>query len=367
MTVKRCVAACITVLCVIGVLQALPAAAATSATDPPRLTFPTGVACPLITVYASRGSGEAFDDSMLGAGAQLQPLYKYFIARYGSQNVGLEANGYPAAAVINPWTNTPDPYKLAHDYKPSLLRGVKDAVADIKAFASKCGTGIHRTLVIAGYSQGADVVRRAMAQIPSSSLSVYLDVQILLFGDPNFSPAEDYDAGGRVYEYGDYHQVVGSGRAFYKLGGLPAPPPLPQTYPLPLSWCHHNDPVCQLLGTSISRHEDYASRDAYSAVTQATLTDASWLIPRATAALGAGLQHRQVYIGFDYIPPIAGPHKGLPSKILFSAYVDGKFIGSRWVYSSGHLYATMPDKGWHTISIYALNHLIEEKRIQATW
>jgi hypothetical protein len=303
---------------------------------------------------------------MLGAGAQLQPLYKYFIARYGSKNVGLEANGYPAVAVINPWTNKPDPYKLLHDYKPSVLRGVKDAVADIKAFASKCGAGVH-TLIIAGYSQGADVVRRAMAQIPASSLPPSLFRQIILFGDPNFSPAEDYDSHGKVYEYGDYHQQVGKGRAFYALGGLPAPPPLPRTYPLPLSWCHQNDSVCQRWGTSDSQHENYASRDAYSAATQADIADAYWLIPRATAAFGAGLGHRQVHIGLDYIPPIAGPRKGLPSKIRFTSYLDGHLAGSKWVYSSASLNITLADKSWHTISVYALNHLIEEKRIQATW
>src|SRR5262249_6023544 len=134
------------------------------------------------------------------------------VAQYGSRNVGIEANGYPAVPVVDPWLHQPDPWYLLHDYKPSVNRGVTDAVADITAYAHRCASGYHK-LVIAGYSQGADVVRRALARISSQTYSSTLSVQVTIYGDPNFNPAEDITFGsGGIDENGSFRQVIGVGR-----------------------------------------------------------------------------------------------------------------------------------------------------------
>jgi hypothetical protein len=340
------------------------------ATDPPRVTFPTGTQCPAIVVYASRGSGEAFDDSGLGAGTQLVQLYKDLVAEYGVQNVGLESNGYPAVPVVNPWTHLPDPYYLLHDYKPSVLRGVKDAVADIKALASRCKSQ-SMTLVVAGYSQGADVTRRALAQVPPSGLSNKF-VMTLLFGDPNFSPREDLwsNATNPIIENGDFYQAEGAGRHLYKTGGLPPPPSIEGLYD-PISWCHHGDPVCQFGDLNIARHEDYAARDIASAAFQIT-NSAPWRLPLAmVASLPEVVGKRQAPISPAYFSPLTGPNKGRPTSALFTTYIDGREVDSRWIPQAQLLvnndyFVRLPDKNWHVVSVYALGHLITQKRIRSS-
>jgi hypothetical protein len=345
---------------VAGFLQGFASVAAGAATDPPRVTFPPGVSCPAVAVYASRGSGEAFDDSTLGAGSQLEPLYADLVAEYGSTKVGLEANGYPAAPIVDPWFKKLDPYYLLHDYKPSVMHGVADAVADITAYANKCRKGYH-TLVVAGYSQGADVVRRAMARIPYSSFPSRMTVQVVLFGDPNFSPSENF-------AFGDYHQVEGAGRRYYKLGGLSAPPAFSSLYRV-MSWCHNGDPVCQAGGSLPSEHGTYAESDGFAVACQIYAT-VGWRIPIALASFSPRRsQHLLIYPA--YFPPDVGPSKDKPSTALFLTDVDGHRVDSRWLPVSeiGTNYGftiTLPDKNWHMVSVYALGHLIEEKRIRIT-
>ena len=106
-------------LALLAVVAVPPAAMA--ATDPPRKTFPTGVNCPAITVYASRGSGEPFDDGGLGAGSQIRGLYDLLVQRYGTENVGLIANGYPAVPVIDPFV-VKTPYYSPLKTKPVIVR-----------------------------------------------------------------------------------------------------------------------------------------------------------------------------------------------------------------------------------------------------
>lgn len=373
MTTRKCAA---TSLAAAGLAVAVCAAVlgpssalAASATDPPRLTLPAGVTCPNVMVYASRGSGESFDDGTLGAGAQLRPLFEQLQLKYGAGNVGLMANGYPAVPVTNPWTHGPGFKRLILDYKPSVLRGVADAVADITGYFNQCGGSGYLTLVVAGYSQGADVVRRALAQIPPSSVPYGFSVQTILLGDPNFDPQEDFTFGSLqlMSEHGAYApDKIGRGRQFYHASRLPAPPSIDMAY-LVSSWCHNDDPICQG-GDLVSQHTNYASLDVF---TMASLISASvpWLTPVAFPYFYPA--HGAISVSPAFFPPIAGPSVGQPSSAFYITTVDGRRVDERTVYagmigSNGSYSIPMPDTNWHDVAVYGLGHLLEEKMVRAS-
>ena len=359
---------CLASICVIGILQAVAPIAADASvhTDPPRVTFPAGVSCPAVAVYAARGSGEAFDDSTLGAGAQLLPFYNDLKALYGAKNVGLEADGYPAVAVVDPWLHLPDLWYLVHDYKPSLMGGIADATADIKAYAHKCRHGDH-LLVVAGYSQGADVVRRAMAVIPRSSFSAGMSVQVIMFGDPNFSPKEDlnyHPYTGNIDEQGNFNQAdIGVGRVAADLHAISQPPSVNFAYS-PRSWCNHKDLVCQTGYLSTSAHTSYGSLDAFAA-TMLIFSPVPNLTPTVDASFFPATS-RRVDVSPNYWPPPGG----IPSTAVMKTYVDGHLVNSRRIRNVGigqsqDFTIRLPNHKWHLVSVVALGHLIEEEPIRA--
>lgn len=309
---------------------AIPASASTPSTDRPLVMLPAGVSCPAIMVYAIRGSGEKLSDDH-GAGSQLWPVYQQLVKEYGARHVGLEANAYPAVPVTDPWVHLPDLWYLLHDYKPSVNRGVADAVADIKGYARKCHRGDH-ALVIAGYSQGADVARRALARInPTQTFSVGMRVSlsVLLFGDPNFNPAErdlpPYD--GTADEQGSFQSREGVGRwADRQLHAMPVAPRLSFWYNL-RSWCYHGDPVCQVGGLHFEVHSRYAARYAYAAT-----TFVSAAVPQEVATpdcifLRNSPSSRRIEVSPEYFPAPSNPG----GTTVLTTYIDGRLVDSRTI------------------------------------
>jgi hypothetical protein len=204
------------------------------------------VGCPQLIFYGVRGSGEAFDDSTLGLGAPLYSVYSDLVPAFqgGTGVVGAVANGYPAVSV---------PWKLAR-YTSSVSDGVASILADLPALHASCPNSY---FVVAGYSQGADVVRRALPNLDPSRNRI---MTVKLFGDPNWRPGE---AG--VRQSGDFG-FTNTGIATLA-GKLRRAPAVPASFVNRLdSWCKAADPVCQ--GTDwfdASAHLRYSPNETQAA------------------------------------------------------------------------------------------------------
>jgi cutinase len=189
---------------------------------PPRISM-TG--CPTLIFYGVRGSGEAFDDGTLALGPTLYSLYRNLADEYEQGFVGAVANGYRAVPVKS--------YKVV-TYTTSVAEGVASMTADLPALSTRCPDSY---FVVAGYSQGADVVRRALPDLDSATRGRISRVQ--LFGDPNWRPNEP-----GIQESGDFGATdTGIATKVSKLRRLPA---LPTDLGSRVqSWCHAADPICQ--------------------------------------------------------------------------------------------------------------------------
>jgi hypothetical protein len=183
-------------------------------------------ACPDVEVIGARGTTER-----PGLGVLLAPLAQQ-LTRDLPQTVRTTAVDYPAS----------------FNYTASVRQGVTSLAADVEQTAAACAD---TKFVLAGYSQGANVVGDALAgrsvrgraaaqpAIPAA-LSDRV-VAVLLFGDPTFTAGEDFNVGT-----GTRSGVFPRGA-----GGLDGFADRTQ------SFCNRNDRFCQG-GTSLAAHLDYA-------------------------------------------------------------------------------------------------------------
>jgi hypothetical protein len=244
--------------------------------------------CPMVIEYAVRGTLEDLDESNTavgghpagskfwsltglahdgGGGVVGESVYQALQEVYGS-SVGRYADYYPADDILS-GANVLTLTSLA---VASIQAGVTRAVNDLNTLATACPAS---RLVLLGYSQGAMVLRRALA---SSSLSTAVSsprVIVELFGDAEFTPAEANQPGSAGYTsakaattllgtYSGGH----TGLAYaFEPSLIPTAPALPARFRV-LSWCHDQELVCQGNG-SLDPHLTYGQQDGYAAARSA--------------------------------------------------------------------------------------------------
>jgi hypothetical protein len=244
-------------------------------------------ACTSVIEYVARGTGEDLDEygaahagnpayqkywsvsglaTDHGAGVIGNAVYNNLVASEPAGSVRLYSDYYPADDVVS----LTDLASFAGLAQASVNAGVVRAVADLNNIRSSCPNS---RLLVVGYSQGAVVLRRALASPSLSSAVASPNALVELFGDAEFQASEANQPGSAGY--------TPSKAAFTLLGGyqpnyggfvLPLEPTLFDSAPtIPsrfavASWCHDKDPVCQLnLGTTMDQHLTYGQEDGYAA------------------------------------------------------------------------------------------------------
>ena len=202
--------------------------------------------CPQLIFYYSRGSGQTLGPDPAGLGSPGLALYAAVRTRFGALNVASMANTYPAAPVSS---------YLSGRYTRSVAAGVTSELRNIDDLMGICPTS---DLLLAGFSQGAQVTRVALARLSESEQ--HHVTAVVLFGDPYFSASE---AGVTVYG-GFTPRQVGILRQFRPK----TTPAIPSAFGGKVfTWCHPADSVCQGLhrGNGKASHSTYGT-DAQGAV-----------------------------------------------------------------------------------------------------
>jgi hypothetical protein len=230
-----------------------PAAAASSAaaSSSAAVTDYIEGPCPSIIVYGSRGSdqpGPGQDPKpgqpeRHGLGLAIWEIYAALAATRPTGDVTYVANPYPA---VDPLAD------LAHleNYVDSVNAGVAELQAAVPAIALECPAA---KIAVIGYSQGADVTRRAVHGLSNPSGRI----KVFQLADPHF------DADEATVEYtGNYDPVwTGLARNLADLGVLTPAPAFRAEWNVE-SWCHGADIVCQYPAGTIDTHVNYHDLDA---------------------------------------------------------------------------------------------------------
>jgi cutinase len=205
-------------------------------TSPPTTTTtapPPPYQCGDLKFFGARGSGQASDDHG-GYGKEIASTLTFLNNLLPARtNLQSQAVDYPAIAV-KWWL----PSYYVADYQASKDAGVQSLQFDVRQYIRNCPT---KPIILAGYSQGADVVG-------DTFLSLDLDEKahiaaVIMFGDPKFNPAKSQNK----VNQGNYKYWFGV--ATQPVLGRTTPPPrvIPDTQQQQSrvhSYCTKGDPVC---------------------------------------------------------------------------------------------------------------------------
>ncbi|WP_405779827.1 cutinase family protein [Streptomyces sp. NBC_00859] len=239
-----------------GPSHAVAAKGAASSSKAPKNRSATD--CESYAILGSRGSGQLFDDPEFhGYGEQVSAFLNSFISAKGlsEANTLQWANPYPAIAVAGA-SGVPNSVSASlgwGTYTNSVQMGQIALTNEIDSIESACGSST--TIILAGYSQGAQVTANAYQALTSAQLA---DIGgVALFGDPLFNPDSQSARGDFT-----------PGRR----GALAHPasrtrPEFPSSQKV-LSYCHGDDPICQGffsfkpfgLTTSMTGHLNYQDK-----------------------------------------------------------------------------------------------------------
>lgn len=220
-------------------------------------------------VIAVRGSGEPDNG---GAGRTVGPFIKQLETQADPGAVNGEGLDYPAVPVI-PSKKTllfgllGGPIAFVNlvaeqaaqkkiQYDRSVGQGVANLVDVVKARASRCA---RVKLVLAGYSQGANVIRDALPKLTGLAPQIGA---VILFGDPEFDPhsAAAVKAGGYNPSR---HGVLGLPKSDF-----------PTVFqPHLASYCRDGDLICQGFPNTTAAHSHYPPQNTNEAARKA----AEWL------------------------------------------------------------------------------------------
>jgi pimeloyl-ACP methyl ester carboxylesterase len=156
----------------------------------------TAKTCAPAYFIGARGSGEKKTDGH-GLGTLLDAQYQQLLASLHVDGKVLEERAvkYPAVSVFN-----------LNLINGSFQNSVEDGVADLlHQIDDLAGCKKKPKIIVAGYSQGAVVVRWALQDLPSSQRSMI--VGAIVYGDPGFDPNDDGNLG--TYDGGHYGALVG--------------------------------------------------------------------------------------------------------------------------------------------------------------
>jgi hypothetical protein len=154
----------------------------------------------------------------------------------GKRTVDAQWLDYPALSVPAIFQTWPP----GADYLNSVQNGVDTLKAEISLITSHCNSWV----AVAGYSQGALVIRRALAELPTSQTRRVAG--IALFGDP-----ARHDAGDGLDHFGG---AQGSGRnGIYETTTGQRVAASPRGRGLAASWCVPDDAVCDFTAANLVR------------------------------------------------------------------------------------------------------------------
>jgi hypothetical protein len=202
--------------------------------------------CEPVHVIAARGSGDPDAD---GPGSTLRPFIKQLEALADPGVVGGEGLPYPAVSIIKP---------EGAGYQKSVHTGIENLVQLAENRAHACG---NEKLVLAGFSQGAQVVHSALPQLESIASHVGA---VVLFGDPHFDP----------------HSRAAEGTFSPRRHGILGLPDhdFPPAFANVVSYCKGGDWICQGEPNTTTAHGQYAPKFTE----QAAQKVAEWLSLRRT-------------------------------------------------------------------------------------
>lgn len=283
-----------------------------------------GANCPATIIYGVRGVGEQASKDSLG-----DTIYSIYTET--KSLTGRTATGFASAIgyAANQYTSASKSALVASAgaaYADSVLPGVDYAVTDLISLHADCARS---SIVAIGYSEGADVLRRAFNLISETvpagqQFTSYTGITAYLLGDPNFDSKETEQSSG---DFGVSSQGLLT-HAFL-LGGvnikLSAPPAMPST----LGWwtyCHALDPVCQT-GYDLSQHMNYPPRDGYGIAARiaekhqfkVAATPEAFISRSAVCGVNGGQPAAQVYISML--------DSNYPNPQTFTFYRDNTLIG----------------------------------------
>jgi hypothetical protein len=199
--------------------------------------------CEDFFVVGARGSGEAQDERG-GFGIAIEPFVTDLRAALaGAAAVGAEAVTYPALSIpdlLSIGGTGGDPGAATESYDASVAQGGVAGADILDRQAAACPD---QKFVLAGYSQGADVIGNVIGRRPGLYGRI---AAVALFGDPRFDPATSAPSDGGAT----------SGRGIAGIARV-IPPELADRY---RTVCLANDIVCQGVGegNSPGRHLLYA-------------------------------------------------------------------------------------------------------------
>lgn len=204
-------------------------------------------ACPTVLVIGSRGSGEH-----AGLGKPVGEFVTDLQADMNGATVASSANSYPAVSVSFSQLAKElvrEPLRLSTSYTKSVAAGRTALQAVIAKEIAACPT---TKLVLAGYSQGAQVtgdVYTGIASASSQGATFAAIAAVVLFADPDYNHLDRSDT------VTSYQQTTQAG---LKNDGILVHSPVtrPRAFPSDtrgrvLSYCVPTDPVCQGVGQLI--------------------------------------------------------------------------------------------------------------------
>ena len=166
------------------VALAVPTTRPAAATSPTRLPN----SCPEVFFVAARGSDQS-DTTDLGIGPEMVRLFRAYRAALVEADRRTTDTNRPivtvASAVDYPAVDAPWPLgsSTTAQYARSVERGVRSVLQHIDVLSNRCGATTR--FVLAGYSQGAHVIRRSLDRLANSRRADVLAV--VLVSDPQCS------------------------------------------------------------------------------------------------------------------------------------------------------------------------------------
>lgn len=162
--------------------------------------------CAPAIFLGARGSGESGSGKFRGLGETLKSQYDQLKIGLGLpaadesvlKPVAVPSPDYPAVKVSD-WSAA---NLIFGQYADSVNSGADKALAQIDEYAD---CKVKPKIILAGYSQGANVMRIVIQEIPSSQRSMI--VGAIMFGDPGFDPNEAFNVG--TYDSGHYGALIG--------------------------------------------------------------------------------------------------------------------------------------------------------------
>ena len=220
--------------------------------------------CADVLFLGARGSNEAgpgtvsgwtpTDEDPLGLGAPVKSAYDTFSSELeGHRSIQAISVDYPARAVA--WSS--DFLLHMDEYFAGLGEGVDFVDTTLRARAEACPD---ERIVLAGYSQGAMVMHRAIHRLSESTsasgILARMDAAILI-GDGDRVPRDKTD------NYGDFHKnLSGIGLHYSSQSGSSTARFAKSVQSRILMVCNRNDPICDSTGLLadflwLNRHFSY--------------------------------------------------------------------------------------------------------------